>query len=26
VLKRAVEQDLISPDERDNAIYTAAEP
>jgi hypothetical protein len=26
VLKRAVEQDLISPEERDNAIYTAAEP
>jgi hypothetical protein len=26
VLKMAVEQDLISPDERDNAIYTAAEP
>jgi hypothetical protein len=26
VLKRAVEHDLISPEERDNAIYTAAEP
>jgi hypothetical protein len=26
VLKRAVEHDLISPQERDNAIFTAAEP
>jgi len=26
VLERAVEHDLISPEERHNAIYTAAEP